>query len=193
MRLCSVPGCGRKHECRGFCNAHYLRWKAGKDLDVPLQAAPIPKTNPCLVEGCTSPVKQNGYCGRHFKSWYRHGDPLKAQPRQPDGSGTQRKDGYIQVVHEGKRVGQHRVVWQEAHGPIPTGYHVHHINHVRNDNRLENLELVRNTEHPTKDFPKAVSGWSRDHEDCQDCGTTERPHFAKGLCEVCYFRRRRSV
>ena len=23
VRICSVPGCGRKHQCKGFCKRHY--------------------------------------------------------------------------------------------------------------------------------------------------------------------------
>jgi len=46
---------------------------------------------------------------------------------------------------------QHRVVWELANGPIPKGFHVHHINGVRDDNRIENLSLlpaaVHNSQH----------------------------------------------
>lgn len=30
--------------------------------------------------------------------------------------------------------------------------------------------------------------WSRDYDACQVCGTTERPHHARGLCARCYAR-----
>lgn len=36
----------------------------------------------------------------------------------------------------------HRVVWLAAHGFIPSGLFINHINRVRWDNRLANLELV---------------------------------------------------
>lgn len=43
---------------------------------------------------------------------------------------------------------EHRAVWEQANGrPIPGGFHIHHINHDRSDNRLENLSLVLGTEH----------------------------------------------
>ena len=37
---------------------------------------------------------------------------------------------------------EHRVVWENSHGPIPNGYSVHHKNGNKLDNDLENLELV---------------------------------------------------
>lgn len=42
---------------------------------------------------------------------------------------------------------EHRWVWEMAHGPIPEGFHVHHINHDRCDNRLENLQIMPGHEH----------------------------------------------
>jgi hypothetical protein len=32
--------------------------------------------------------------------------------------------------------------------------------------------------------------WSASHDACQGCGTTERPHEAKGLCHRCYVKSR---
>lgn len=42
-----------------------------------------------------------------------------------------------------------REVWRAAHGPIPKGWVVHHMNGDRRDSRLENLAAVpRHPEHP---------------------------------------------
>lgn len=42
----------------------------------------------------------------------------------------------------GKPKNVHIAVWEAFNGEIPKGYDVHHINHNKEDNRLENLELV---------------------------------------------------
>jgi len=54
--------------------------------------------------------------------------------------------GYLHVaIAEGKRVRRvyaHRVIWEHAHGAIPDGMQINHINGVKSDNRIANLELV---------------------------------------------------
>jgi hypothetical protein len=42
---------------------------------------------------------------------------------------------------------EHRMVWEAAHGPIPQGHHIHHINGDKLDNRLCNLECLTPAEH----------------------------------------------
>lgn len=44
------------------------------------------------------------------------------------------------------RITVHRLVWETFNGPIPEGYEIDHANHVRNDNRLENLRCVTHLE-----------------------------------------------
>lgn len=34
--------------------------------------------------------------------------------------------------------------------------------------------------------------WGGKYESCRECGTTERPHLGRGLCSVCYSRRRKA-
>lgn len=47
--------------------------------------------------------------------------------------------------HKGKRL--HRAVWEAHNGEIPDGYHIHHKDKNRENNQIENLELVAAAEH----------------------------------------------
>lgn len=40
----------------------------------------------------------------------------------------------------------HRFIWEWINGPIPSGLFINHINGVKSDNRVENLELVTSRE-----------------------------------------------
>lgn len=59
---------------------------------------------------------------------------------------TRRADGYHQVALrlDGKQyqLKAHRVAWILAHGAVPHGKQIDHINGIRDDNRLCNLRLV---------------------------------------------------
>lgn len=38
-RLCSIPGCRKPHQARGWCNKHYQRWVAHGDASYPVNFA----------------------------------------------------------------------------------------------------------------------------------------------------------
>ena len=60
MRKCEVPGCERKHEAKGKCMLHYLRFKRHQTY----VARPIIK---CAIPGCTDKHYGRGYCQKHYK------------------------------------------------------------------------------------------------------------------------------
>ena len=61
--------------------------------------------------------------------------------------GRSMRKGYVTVLVGGRHRDEHRVVWEEANGPIPNGYVVHHVNGTKTDNRLENLLAVPRHQH----------------------------------------------
>ena len=41
----------------------------------------------------------------------------------------------------------HRWVWMNYYGPIPKGYHVHHIDEDKTNNSIDNLSLMKHQDH----------------------------------------------
>ena len=54
------------------------------------------------------------------------------------------KDGYNIISVKGKQWREHRYVWTQANGEIPKGMEIDHINGKRDDNRIENLQMLTN-------------------------------------------------
>ncbi len=61
---CAVTGCGRVTEARGWCAAHYTRWRrTGDPGPVPIRAQP---KQSCAVTGCPRPYDARGLCHTHY-------------------------------------------------------------------------------------------------------------------------------
>jgi len=56
-------------------------------------------------------------------------------------------EGYRQLWDGGKYALLHRLVWIKHKGEIQEGFHIHHINGDKTDNRVENLQEVSNSNH----------------------------------------------
>ena len=71
--------------------------------------------------------------------------------RRGSGNGWVGYQGYKQIsTIKGKKQIcplEHRVVWENKYGDIPSGFIVHHINGNKLDNRIENLKLINRSEH----------------------------------------------
>lgn len=56
------------------------------------------------------------------------------------------KSRYISVMYNNKNYLCHRVIWIMVNGYLDDGLEIDHINHVRCDNRIENLRTVNRTQ-----------------------------------------------
>ena len=57
-----------------------------------------------------------------------------------------KKTGYW-LSRTSPRIRAHRWVWQQHHGEIPKGYHIHHKDDDKSNNEIENLMLLSRADH----------------------------------------------
>src|SRR5579863_330996 len=97
----------------------------------------------------------------HKETVIYHGRRYRRYPRSKIRS---HRFYFIASSKRGNRL-LHRDIWQDAHGPIPPGYQIHHIDGNSLNNQLSNLECLTAREHLAK-HPEALkelvlkSAWS---------------------------------
>lgn len=120
---CSIEGCSRKHEARGFCKPHYKQFMKHGD---PLYRSPAkPKVNAgeCSVHDCKTPAKSKGMCAKHYSRVKNHGStdkPKRVKRVMPSGEKhwsfkdlTGERFGRLVVQkYTGKKTVHNKLLWE---------------------------------------------------------------------------------
>lgn len=81
-RVCTIERCESRATSRGWCGAHYQRWRRFGDP----QFVPPDMGARCSIEGCEGEVNARSLCGRHYYRWWTYGNPMvsKNRPRKSE-------------------------------------------------------------------------------------------------------------
>ena len=158
-RTCEQEECDRNARSRGWCTLHYVRQKDGVPMDAALRET-VRNEGVCSWSGCEREQAKRNLCEVHYKrQWEGREMNAPVPPPTTHDMTLERKvldTGYVEVRRPGhfgvpKRgadwYDEHRYVMECHLGrPLRDNENVHHINGVRDDNRLEHLELWTSTQ-----------------------------------------------
>lgn len=151
---CAVEGCEKLARTRGWCSAHYERWRRNGNPGPAGDARRRPPKGPCEVEGCDRLAKARQWCEKHYQRWHEHGDPEKMVRPNYGAKRRLHVQGYVMIWEPDHPLAmaygyvfEHRKVLHDAGIEVPEGCHVHHKNEDKTDNRVENLEVLTAQEH----------------------------------------------
>ena len=142
---CAKPSRGNG----GLCQTHYAESRRRKNGILPKGSEKEPQK--CKTEGCSRNVRAKGMC-RNCYSKDRNGiTPGTGRIKGQRGHSSINGSGYVIIYNPelakewgltGWYVLEHRLIMSEHLGRMLTEEeNVHHINGIRHDNRIENLEL----------------------------------------------------
>ena len=119
--------------------------------------------------------RKHRFCDKQCEAAFR----TKSTRDDWQGGHISKSTGYKTICVSGKQVDEHRLIMEKHLGRrLETYEHVHHINGIKTDNRIENLKLTTRWEHPHEHA-------KHEKHPCKRCGKVRFMH-GRGLCGNCY-------
>ena len=119
MKTCSIDGCEKPHEARGWCRKHYSRWQTHGD-----------------------PLATLVYYGDPEVAFLARTEPIVGEPAHIIWTGGLDRGGYGKLSANGRMVLAHRYAWERENGPIPDGMVIDHACHERSCVNVAHLRLA---------------------------------------------------
>ena len=150
---CKVEECNTKHFASGYCNMHYQRLYKRGTVELPEYL----KDQKCKYCNRTCKYGHGSLqlCSAHHKSYLKYGDALAIDiARKTISNFTHfgaccelktpyiNKDGYY-IDHSG-RVRYRNIMEKKLNRKLRKGEVVHHIDHDKQNDNIENLHLCKN-------------------------------------------------
>ena len=140
-------------ECQG-CGARFISSRSdskwcescrGPKHRLAISVREAARFHPCLACGkpCARKAIRCRACSNRERATRFRGE---SSPTWKGGRGIT-PAGYVELRVDGVKVLEHRYVWEQANGPIPDKWVVHHFNGIKTDNRLENLVAMPRSHH----------------------------------------------
>lgn len=133
-------------------------------------------------------MKSRKFCSKHCAASYQMGHTFGVKHPRWRGGRSVASNGYIlrraaghPDANKNKYILEHRFVMEEYLGRrLAKNEDVHHINGVKNDNRIENLIVLKKSQHTVLHqikYPSKKCGW---------CGSNCNRHTSRFCGRICF-------